>query len=234
MIVSANEPVSVSAPFDLMWLRTDGTFLKRTQKSSDGTYEHTWVPVTEENFWAAQTWDVPQPSNQDILDLQRLVGNAHLLTLEDLGGLSAAGGIMSGPLGLRTVDESDYADNEALPRSIVEGWVNTAKTLAYSVYTQLTSVRNSVTAVRGRVTILENRVNDLTVSGVPNHIHEQYSPNASWIIDHNLGDNAIASVFSFEGEYMIPSSIIRLTDSRMVISFAQPRTGKANIYQIGQ
>lgn len=231
VIVSYEEPIQVAAPLDLLWLKPDGTALRRISRAQDaGEYEHTWQVADESNFWLPQIWDEPRPQDQDFQELNRNIGNPHGLVAIDIGAIHESGGAMTGPLVPRAATvEAPYAANEVVPRSFVEQLTSAAQGLAASVNQQLSSVRSSITALRNRVVILENKVDDLQVgSGTPNFKHLQEELALEWTIVHNLKSlDVIVNVRNEVGVVMIPDQQIVDDEDTVRITFAEARIGKA-------
>lgn len=238
IIVSKVEPIEVVAPLDLIWIDpSTSTALRRVNRGASANHTHTWTAATESNFWNAQMWDEPRPSDQDFQELNRNIGNTHDLTAFDLGAFDATGGRFTGPVYPRTLGTSeDYAADEAVPRTFVEKLTSAAQSLAASVYQQLTSVRNSVRALGTRTTTVENKVKALELGGgdgVPKFLHTQEDEDLEWLIAHDLGtENLIIAVALPNGDYMIPAEQIPLDGNNVRITFAAPRSGTAAIIGI--
>lgn len=238
IIVSKAEPIEVIAPLDLIWIDPETSVARRrVNRGASANYTHTWADATESNFWTAQTWDEPRPSDQDFQELNRNIGNTHDLTAYDLGAFDATGGRFTGAVYPRTLGTGqDYAADEMVPRSFVEKLTSTAQALAASVYQQLTSVRNSVRALGTRTTTVENKVKELELgggTGVPKYLHTQEDEDLEWLIEHNLGtQNLIIAVALPDGDYMIPAEQAPLDDNNVRITFAAARAGTASIIGI--
>lgn len=236
--VGYEEPVSVTAPLDLLWIRPDTQeALRRASRADSVDFEHTWTAATEQTFWSPQSWDEPRPSDQTFQELLRNIGNTHLITLEDLEGLPLSGGTMSGGLILRPEAEEPYLPSEAVPRNFVEVLVGTAQSLAASVYQQLASVRNSLNVLRGRVTINESKIAALEQNGggggggsLPIFVHNQAEESLEWIVMHELPSaHPVVSVFLDSGEAVIPSEVEMLDAQSLRITFAEPRAGSVSV-----
>lgn len=161
VIVSYEEPVSVIAPLDLLWIEPiSGQTLRRVSRANSNAYTHTWTPATESTFWLPQIWDEPVPNDQQLQELERNIGNPHLLITEDIDALNVVkGGTVIGPLQVRvgaTIDE--YTDAETLPKLLVKRLTDAAQAVAASVYQQLASFRTQLNALRTRVTTVEKTV----------------------------------------------------------------------------
>lgn len=235
IIVSKTEPVTVKAPLDLIWIDpTTGVPLRRVSRASSTTFAHTWTAATEENFWQPQIWDEPKPADQPYLELNRNVGNAHLLTAEDLQAVSVLGGTMTGPLNIRVdVDIDAYTANEALPKTLVKKLTDAASAVAASVYQQMASVRTQLTSLRQRVTATEQRITVLESNsggggGVPQSRHVQEEAALVWEIEHNLATpNIMASVLLPNGETVTPDKMEPVNDNTYRVTFAEARAGSA-------
>lgn len=236
IIVSYSEPVSVVAPLDLLWIDPSSLkTLRRVSRAMSQDYTHTWTEATETNFWTPQIWDEPKPADQPYQELNRNVGNPFLLEASDLNAISAAGGAMSGPLDIRVATSiDDYAENEALPKTLVKKLTDAAQAVAASVYQQMASVRSQITAVRNRVTNVEARVKVLEDAptgpggSTPSKKFEQAEAELEWRIEHNLGTKAIiAEVYLDSGEAVIPDVMEALDLNTYRITFAKARAGTA-------
>lgn len=236
IIVSYSEPVSVVAPLDLLWINpSDLSTLRRVSRAMSQDYTHTWAAATEQNFWTPQIWDEPKPSDQPFQELNHNVGNPFFLETSDIDAVNVAGGLMTGPLGLR-VDTSvdNYADNEALPKTVVKKLTDAAQSVAASVYQQMASVRAQITAVRNRVTNTEARIKVLedTPTGpggsIPSKKFSQEDAELEWRIEHNLGTKSIlAQVYLATGEFVMPEIMEALDENTYRITFAKARAGTA-------
>jgi hypothetical protein len=161
VIVSYDEPVSVIAPLDLLWIEPiSGQALRRVSRANSNAYTHTWTEASETSFWLPQIWDEPTPNDQQLQELERNIGNPHLLITDDIDALNVInGGTVIGPLQVRvgtTIDE--YTDAETLPKILVKKLTDAAQAVAASVYQQLASFRSQLTALRSRVTAVEKTV----------------------------------------------------------------------------
>lgn len=238
VIVSATEPVYLTAPLDVVWYNTDSSeILIRESRSASSPYVNTWAEVTEESFWSEQFWDVDKPSDWNIDLLEGNIGNTHKLLIGEINGVDKSGDKMDGSLLPRDLTEEDngsYADTEVAP----VGWINSklvvpVKNLAGSVYSQLSSVRNSVTAVRNRVS--KNEVDIETLQRSTPIVFDQVTPLLEWSFVATNDTPAIYTVLGEDGGYIIPVSqgIVEsepdgegLTTKNYVIKFAEPRAGK--------
>ena len=235
IIVSKTEPVAVKAPLDLIWIDpSTGVPLRRVSRASSNTFAHTWTAATEENFWQPQIWDEPKPDDQPYLELNRNVGNAHLLTAEDIQAISVVGGTMTGPLNIRQdVDIDAYSGQEALPKTLVKKLTDAAQGVAASVYQQMASVRSQLTALRGRVTVTEMAIEELEKNpgsggGIPQSTHKQEDAQLEWIMEHNLNTvNIVACVVLPDGQVVIPDKMEPVNANTYRVTFAEARAGTA-------
>lgn len=235
IIVSKTEPVTVMAPLDLIWIDpTTGVPLRRVSRVSSANFAHTWTAATESNFWTPQIWDEPRPTDQSYQELNRNVGNTHLLTAADLQALPTTGGAMTGPLTIRPGADIDaYAADEALPKSLVKKLTDAASGVAASVSQQLASIRSQLTALRGRVTATEGRITEIEGgsgggAGVPQAKHVQEEAELVWEIEHNLNTfHIMASVHLVDGDLVIPAQMEPVNANTYRITFAEARAGSA-------
>lgn len=235
IIVSKTEPVTVMAPLDLIWIDpTTGVPLRRVSRVSSANFAHTWTAATESNFWTPQIWDEPRPTDQSYQELNRNVGNPHLLTAADLQALPTTGGAMTGPLTIRPGADIDaYAADEALPKSLVKKLTDAASGVAASVSQQLASIRSQLTALRGRVTATEGRITEIEGgsgggAGVPQAKHVQEEAELVWEIEHNLNTfHIMASVHLADGDLVIPAQMEPVNANTYRITFAEARAGSA-------
>lgn len=236
IIVSYSEPVSVVAPLDLLWVDPSSmTTLRRVSRANSQTHTHTWTEATEDNFWTPQIWDEPKPTDQPYQELNRNVGNPFFLETSDINAVNTAGGLMTGPLGLRvTTSIDDYANNEALPKTLVKKLTDAAQSVAASVYQQMASVKAQITAVRTRVTNTEARIKVLEDAptgpggSVPQKKYTQEEAALEWRVEHNLGTKAIiAQVYLATGEFVMPEVMEPLDENTYRILFAKARAGTA-------
>lgn len=234
-VVSYSEPFDVTAPLDVVWVQVASeTLQKRQSRSSMEGFVHSWMEVDESDIWQEQLWDIPRDSNQDFFDLNSNVGNPFLLTIQDLNGVSLEGGQLTGPLyGRELENEEDTESSELVRRSFVDYIIAPVRSLAVSVFQQLTSVRNSVTAVRNRTTVVEQRLDQLEVGVIPTFNFNQTESLAVWEITHNLNGNVMVTVWKPNGERVLPSSEIKVDANTLLITFFLPMSGTASIVKVG-
>lgn len=234
-VVSYSEPFDVTAPLDVIWVQAfSETLQKRQSRSSADGFIHTWSEVSESNIWQEQLWDIPRDNNQDFLDLNSNVGNPFHLTLEDINGISLEGGQLTGPLyGRELENEEDTEQAELVRRSFVDYIIAPVRSLAVSVFQQLTSVRNSVTAVRNRTTVVEQRLDQMELGVIPTFNFTQTESLAVWEVVHNLNGDVMVSVWKPNGERILPSSEIKVDANTMLITFFIPMSGTASIVKVG-
>jgi len=237
IIVSFTEPTNVVAPLDLLWINpTSNTTLRRVSRASSQAYTHTWTDATEANFWTPQIWDEPMPTDQPFKELNRNVGNPFFLETADIDAVNqTTGGKMLGPLLLRTDTSIDnFADQEAIPKTLTKKLTDAAQAVAASVYQQMASVRSQITSIRNRVTSTEARIKTLeeTPTGpggsIPSKKFEQAEAALEWRIEHNLGTEAIlAQVYLETGEFVMPETMEPLDVNTFKVTFAKARAGTA-------
>lgn len=237
IIVSFTEPTNVVAPLDLLWINpTSNTTLRRVSRANSQSYTHTWTDATEENFWTPQIWDEPKPNDQPYQELNRNVGNPFFLDTADIDAVNqTTGGTMLGPLNIRTAASiDDFADQEALPKSLVKKLTDTAQAVAASVYQQMASVKAQITSVRNRVTSAEGRIKTLEDAptgpggSVPSKKFEQAEEALEWLIEHNLGtESIIAQVYLETGEFVMPEVMEPVDVNTYRVTFAKARAGTA-------
>jgi hypothetical protein len=235
-IVSYSEPFDVvAAPLDVIWVQVSSQqMVRRQSRTSSSGFIHSWEPQSESTIWQSQLWDIPRAANQDLVDLNSNVGNPFLLTLDDLNGVSRAGGQLSGPLfGRPQVDVEDVAPTELVKRNFVDAIIDPVRALSVSVYQQLTSIRNSVTAVRNRTTVVEQRVDQIEQGSIPAFVYNQDESASVWEVDHNLNGRVIVTVLKPNGELMLPSSELRVNANKLLLTFFSPRQGSVSVIKVG-
>ncbi len=233
--VSHQEPITIVAPMDLIWIKPDtGDVLRRVSRAQSQTHSHTWQLADESNFWQQQIWDEPRPNDQDFQELNRNIGNTHLLKAEDIGAISTDGAQMLGQFRPRVLDPAKsetYAAEEAVPRSFIETLTLAAQGLAASVYQQLNSVRSSLTNARNRLVIVEQKLQDIEIGeGTPRYKHDQLEPSLEWRITHSLNTlDVTVEVRNSDGLLMVPDIQQPIDADNILLTFAEPRTGKVLI-----
>ena len=233
--VSHQEPVTIIAPMDLIWIKpTSGEVLRRVSRAQSQAYSHTWQPADEVNFWQQQIWDEPRPNDQDFQELNRNIGNTHLLKAEDIGAISTDGAQMLGELRPRVLDPATtdtYSAEEAVPRSFVEKLTLASQSLAASVYQQLNSVRSSLSNARNRLVVVEQKLQDIEIGeGTPRYKHDQLEASLEWRITHSLNTlDVTVEVRNSDGLLMVPDVQQPIDADNILLTFAEPRTGKALI-----
>lgn len=229
-IVSYTEPANTVAPLDVIWIDPQGNAARRTSRNVQSEMQNTWEPVEEDSFWQEQTWDIPRGQDQDLIDLISNVGNPFFLSLDDLGGLSVAGGTLTGPLYLRPqTDGSSVGENEAVSKSWVDSLMEGVRSVMFTVSQQLGIVQRNSRYMDARVEYLEQAVSGLELSANPTYKHYQDESSTIWEIYHNLESDVNVSVWKPNGERMIPSSEIRTTQNTLLLTFYMPMAGIANI-----
>ncbi|MNQ21845.1 hypothetical protein D3C85_349730 [compost metagenome] len=236
IIVSHTEPVTVVAPLDLLWINpASNTTLRRVSRASSQAYTHTWTDATEANFWTPQIWDEPKPADQPYQELNRNVGNPFFLDTSDINAVNQDGGTMTGPLGLRVGASIDvYAENEAVPKSLVKKLTDTAQAVAASVNQQLGSIRSQLTALRTRMTSAEGRITTLENAetgpggSTPSYKFQQVEAALEWFIEHNLNSTSIvAQIYLATGESVVPEEMESVDVNTYRVTFAEARAGTA-------
>lgn len=255
IIVSYTEPTNVVAPLDLLWINpTSLTTLRRVSRANSQAYTHTWTDATESNFWTPQIWDEPMPSDQSFRELNRNVGNPFFLETSDIDAVNqTTGGTMLGPLKIR-VDASidNYADQEAIPKTLVKKLTDAAQAVAASVYQQMASIKSQITSIRNRVTAAEKTIvihtdglldHDARIktleeadpsnpgtpgTGLPNKIFTQEEAALEWAIEHKLGTEAvIVQIYLTSGEFVMPDVMEPVDEDNYRVTFAEARAGTA-------
>jgi len=233
--VSHQEPITIVAPMDLIWIKPDtGDVLRRVSRAQSQTHSHTWQLADESNFWQQQIWDEPRPNDQDFQELNRNIGNTHLLKAEDIGAISTDGAQMLGERRPRVLDPATtdtYSAEEAVPRSFVEKLTLAAQSLAASVYQQLNSVRSSLTNARNRLVVVEQKLQDIEIGeGTPRYKHDQIEASLEWRITHSLNTlDVTVEVRNSDGLLMVPDVQQPIDADNILLTFAEPRTGKVLI-----
>lgn len=236
VIISHDEPVTVIAPLDLLWINPDTQVaLRRVNRAQSQDFVHTWLAADDTTFWQGQTWDEPRPNDQDFQELNRNIGNTHGLISADIGAIGIEGAQLTGPLMPRVLAQGeDYAQDETVPRSFVELLTRAAQNLAASVSQQLTSLRNQLISVRNRVTVIEETLEEIQVGdGTPRYKHDQVEPALEWNIVHNLhAPDVIVKVVKEDGTMMIPDKELRVDEDTLRLTFAEERQGGAVVLGI--
>lgn len=234
LVVSFNEPSSVEAPLNLVWVNGDPSHAdfkkarKRASRVANNGFQHTWSAVTEYSELSNQFWDTPIPDDNDHNLHDATIGNAHFMVPEDMGALPIAGGQMTGPLLLKPGSTlPDIANTEATPRWWVTLLVAPIQTLATQVRGAQAGMLTQVNSLRNRVTILENR---LAPKGF---IHTQTEPETEWVVEHRLNSvNMNISIYDSEGNMML-TDIFHFDENAVLVKFAVPTAGRANLQAIG-
>lgn len=236
--VSVIEPTEIVAPMDLIWISpsTKNALRRVSRAQSVMDFTHTWNIADETTFWEAQVWDEPRPTDQDFQELDRNIGNTHLLIAEDIGVISDRGAQMLGAFRPRLLGEApdDYAMEEAVPRSFIQRVTDTALAASSSVRQQLASIRASLTNARNRLVIVEDKLQDIQIGeGTPRYKHEQIEETLEWTVVHSLNStDVMVEVRNSEGVLMIPDEQRPIDANNILITFAEPRVGFAYVVGI--
>lgn len=233
LVVSYNEPSSVEAPLNLVWIQGDPAHAefkkarKRSSRVANGGFTHTWNDVTDYAQLTSQFWDTPEPEDLDHILHDATIGNAHFTTAEETGALPLTGGTMSGPLILKPGSAlTDIGNDEATPRWWVNLFTAPIQILATQVKQAQSGMLTQINAVRNRVTALENRLRS------KGYVHTQEEAALEWNIVHNMtSQNINLSVKNQEGD-LILADVHYVDDASLVIKFAVPTVGQATLQAV--
>lgn len=152
VVVSAVEPHNVRAPLNLIWIQPEsGLVRKRVSRESSEDLQQTWTETF--NFWEAQVWDEPKPTDQAYQELNRNVGNPHNLEASDIDAMGLEGGTFTGPV--RTTKDADFNTDEFVPLSFIQKLLLPVQSLTISVWQQMSAIRSQMTGLNRRVILLE-------------------------------------------------------------------------------
>lgn len=234
LVVSYNEPHSVEAPLNLIWINGDPahaeykTARKRASRVASSGFIHTWSLVTDYSQLAQQFWDIPEPEDNDHNLHNANVDNPHRLTAEQLEALKTTGGTTTGPILLRPGANAiaDFGNDEAVPRRWVTMFTAPIQMLATQVRQAQAGVTTQINSLRNRVTILEGRISQR------GYIHTQAEPAQEWNITHNLSSpGASISIYDTDGG-MILADVYQIDNNTSRVVFAQPQDGKATVLAV--
>jgi hypothetical protein len=235
-IVSYNEPYNDVAPLTVLWLVANPVspnylkLFRRTVRTPSSGYNHTWGELADlSTVWNTQIWDTPEPSDIETQEHSDTVGNPHNTTAKQVGALGQEGGDLYGPLTLRDLDVApdDYADDEAVPRSWLDGALNAVKSVNTSIQQAFTNIFAQIDNLRGRVEILE-----LSLLGLRGHIFNKPVAAAVWNVNHNMNNSNIM-ISVYENDQVVLPAMVEIIDGDNVkIAFAEPVSGKAEIVPI--
>lgn len=222
VVVSASEPHSIRSPLNLIWINpVANSVQKRTGRESTPYTNHTWVDDFE--FFEPQVWDEPIPSDQPYRELNANVGNTHNLELADLGGIGEMGGTFIGPVVIR--EDSDYADNEAVPLGFIKNLLARFENLVTSVRLQGNTLRAAITGHTRRIVSLELMLG--SIEAVRSY-SEEFESAEQWSITHNLDSEYIYMwVTKPDGTNVIYDKLEVLDRNNCVAHFAKPVEGRA-------
>ena len=222
VVVSASEPHSIRSPLNLIWINpVANSVQKRTGRESTPYTNHTWVDDFE--FFEPQVWDEPIPSDQPYRELNANVGNTHNLELADLGGIGEMGGTFIGPVVIR--EDSDYADNEAVPLGFIKNLLARFENLVTSVRLQGNTLRAAITGHTRRIVSLELMLG--SIEAVRSY-SEEFESAEQWPITHNMDSEYIYMwVTKPDGTNVIYDKLEVLDRNNCVAHFAKPVEGRA-------
>lgn len=231
LIVSHDEPASVEAPLNIVWVNGNPSSpdykvaRKRASRVATSPFTHSWNTISSINDLTSQWWDTPEPTDQDHNLHKDNIDNPHRTTAEQTGAVPVTGGTMQGALHLRVpVSPDDYATTEAVPRSWVVAYVESVRALAANVKQAQASILAQITNIRNRVVALENKFLQTKA-----YRFTQADPASTWTITHNLNNQfVVVSIFDVNGDIMMaPTRII--DNNNIVITFSSPESGKATV-----
>jgi len=236
-IVSDEEPYALPAPLNTIWYVTgtisglSGFVMRRTSRASASGLQNTWESIADAtSLFDAQIWDIPKPAYQGALDHANTVGNAHLASTEDLSAVNTSGDKMEGMLEPRTLPEGEEFDSkEVVPRSWIEAMLAPIRAANSGIMQSFGNTYNQIRNIRDRVQVLENVVPSSSSEGF---VYRAVEASASWSISHNM-DNSELLIQVYEGAEMVwPASITVADANTVLIEFAEPVAGRADLLPI--
>ncbi len=236
LIVSYDEPYSIEAPLNLVWINGDSTSAdykvarKRASRVVDGSFTHTWVKLTDYQQISLQYWDTPIPDDNDHNLHDTNVDNPHRVTAEQTNALSLLGGKMLGALGIRTLKTGeDYAADEAVPRSWIEAALAKVNLLATQIKQAQGGILSQLASVRRRLDALELGVG----AGTKGFTYQQVEAQTIWKVQHGLTSKNLNVTIYDEEDKLVLTDVAIEDDGHLTITFAVPTAGKAQIQPVG-
>lgn len=235
IVVSYNEPSSIEAPINLIWVDGDPASLnyklarKRASRVASAPFTHTWLTVTTLEELATQFWDTPEPPDNDHNLHDWNIDNVHRVTALQTGALPLIGGELTGAVTTTKVATtvSSFTTSELVSRSWVELFTAPIQLLAAQVKAGQAGLLTQFNSLRNRVTALENRLRS------KGYVHTATQEDIAWGITHGLNSlNMNISVFDSDGYQVIPSKVMYLNASSVLIEFAVPTKGYANLQAV--
>ena len=235
--VSDTEPYDLPSPINLFWYVTDSSstlydaVLRRTARTASGGLQNTWELVRDSStVFAEQVWDVAKPEHLAAIDHADTVGNAHLLTTEDINAVNKAGGKMEGLLEPRTLNQGEQFDSkEVVPRSWIEAALAPIRSVNSAIIQAFSNTNTQIRSIRNRVQVLED---DALNSSSEGFVYRMAEASTSWNILHNMNNSELL-IQVYEGAEMIwPASIAIVDANNVLIEFAVPVAGRADLLPI--
>lgn len=231
-VVSHVEPDWDTTPLNVLWFVKDPNnsdldkLLVRGARTPSSPYNHTWSEVTQLSaVYNEQIWDLPKPENQALYDHISSISDPHALQ-----PLTESGGTLTGPLNTRTLGEGEEPGaQEAVPRTWVDAAIGEMQSITESIVQFFSNLNSQLDNLRSRVEILE-----LLLKGVKGFVYSNETAEQQWSIAHNM-NNSNVTVQVFEGNQAIwPASIEIVDANNVMVEFAEPVKGKAEIIPIVQ
>lgn len=233
LVVSYNEPHSVEAPLNLVWINGDPAHAdykvarKRASRAASGGFTHTWSLLTDYTQLTQQYWDIPEPEDNDHNLHNANIDNPHRTTPDTIGALATAGGKMTGALELKDGSTlAEFTDKEAVPAWWVRLLVGPIQILASQVRQSQSGMLTQINSLRNRVTILEGRIQ------AKGYVHVQAEAASEWAVNHKLSnDNINITIYDEQGQLVL-TDVYHIDLNNLVVKFAQPQSGKASLQAV--
>lgn len=205
VVCSYDEPTGI-LPLNVLWIDADPAssdykqVYQRLSKDPVSGYDNTWqeINTTAEAFGTNQYYDA-----DDLPTVESAISdiNAHILKVgpDDPHGMV---GYVQQKVGKLESDMFSFM-------LFVNSKVDTNKQ-------KISELELGQRSVSDRVTVLEER------PSVPRYIHTQEEPQKEWLIEHNLGSNALMTKFiDAEGELILPDFEDTSDENIMLVSFSE-------------
>lgn len=234
-IVAYSEPHSELAPMNVLWIVADPaaqdfmTVYRRMSRlpENGSSLQNTWVKTS--NYFTTQVWDIPPREDQEVYDHATLFGNVFNALPQELDAVSRQGEQLEGPLIPRQLDVGEqYSNEEVVPRSFIEQALMPLRQITNMLQQWFSNLNAQLTSVRNRVTVVEQRLQDTGGAGFTFTADE---PMQEWSINHNL-DSAVSIQVFEDSELVWPSSIKVIDSNNVVVRFAEPIRGAAQILPV--
>lgn len=222
LIVAVNEPWQYPLPANVTWINynTESVHYKRALKRTGydpqpaNGYTNSWELLetydsvfNPPQYWEEGSSDLEDRFNHHIDTVNN--PNPHEIAPGAIGALALSGGVMTGPIIVRTLPPAtNYGQQELIPRQYVD---------------QL------VSALEQQIADLENQLG----SGMRSFKHEQAVASNNWEIEHDLNaEDIIIQVFDTNGHLMLPDQAYADGPNNAIVSFYENLAGTALIIPI--